>query len=74
MFTALWIRFQPWVAAAGLALGALVSAFVVGRKSGGERVRAQAAATEQEARRDGDAAARDAERTGASDRLRSGSF
>lgn len=74
MLTALWIRIQPWVAAAGLALGAIISAFVVGRKTGGDRVRAQAAASEQEARREGDAAAADAQRTGSSDRLRNGTF
>lgn len=74
MITALWGRAQAWLAAAGLVLGAIVSAWVVGRRSGGERVRAQAAEAEQEAREAGDAAARDAERDGATDRLRNGRF
>lgn len=74
MMAALWARAQAWLAAAGLVLGAVVSAWVVGRRSGGERVRAQAAQAEQEARGAGDAAARDAERDGASSRLRDGRF
>lgn len=74
MMAALWARAQAWLAAAGLVLGAVVSAWVVGRRSGGERVRAQAAQAEQEARRKGNAAAADAERTGSSDRLRNGTF
>ena len=74
MITALWIRIQPWLAAAGLVLGAIVSAFVAGRKSGGERIRAQAAAKEQETRRAGDAAVADAQRDGADRRLRDGTF
>lgn len=74
MMATLWARAQGWLAAAGLVLGAVVSAFIVGRRSGGERVRAQAAAEEQQARRAGDAAARDAERDGAVDRLQRGNF
>jgi hypothetical protein len=74
MLTAIWIRFQPWVAAVGAALGVIAAAFVAGRRSGGDRVRAQAAAAEQKLRENGDEAARDAERTGAVDRLRDGRF
>jgi hypothetical protein len=70
----IWARFSGWIAAAGLVLGAIASAWIVGRRSGGERVRAQAAASEQSARRAGDAAARDAERDGADSRLRDGRF
>jgi hypothetical protein len=72
--SALWGRAQAWLAAAGLVLGAIVSAWVVGRRSGLDRARAQAAEAEQASRRTGDAAARDAERDGASDRLRDGRF
>jgi hypothetical protein len=70
----IWTRAQGWMAEAALVLGAIVSAWVVGRRSGGDRVRAQAAASEQNARRDGDAAARTAERDGADKRLRRGDF
>lgn len=74
MIAMLWGRVQGVVAAILLVVGALVSAWVMGRKTGGERVRAQAASQEQTARRAGDEAARDAERSGAAERLRDGRF
>lgn len=74
MIAALWGRMQEVVATVILVLGAIVSAWVVGRKTGGERVRAQAAYREQEARREGDAAVVAAERAGAAERLRDGCF
>lgn len=74
MIAALWGRVQGIVAAIGLVLGAVVSAWFLGRKTGGERVRAQAAAHEQQVREKADEAARTAERSGAFDRLRDGRF
>lgn len=74
MITALWGRIQGIVAALGLVLGAIVSAWFMGRATGGERVRTQAAAREQQVREKADEAARSAERSGASDRLRDGRF
>jgi hypothetical protein len=74
MIALLWGRLQGTVAAIALVVGAIFSAWIVGRKTGGERVRAQAAAHEQEVRGKADEAARTAERTGAFDRLRDGRF
>lgn len=74
MMTLLWGRMQSVVAAIALVIGAIVSAWVAGRKTGGERLRAHAAATEQDARRLADEAARDAQRSSAADRLRDGKF
>jgi hypothetical protein len=74
MIALLWSRVQGTVAAILLVIGAMVSAWIVGRKTGGERVRAQAAAREQELRETADAAARDAQRFTASERLRDGKF
>ena len=74
MITALWGRVQGVVAAIGLVLGAVASAWLLGRITGGERVRAQAAAHEQQVREEADEAARTAERSGAFDRLRDGRF
>lgn len=50
MIALLWGRLQGTVAAIALVVGAIFSAWIVGRKTGGERVRAQAAAHEQEVR------------------------
>jgi len=74
MIAMLWGRVQGTVAAILLVIGAIVSAWVVGRKTGGERARAHAAVQEQDTRRAADAAARDAQRSGAAERLRSGQF
>jgi hypothetical protein len=74
MIALLWSRVQGTVAAILLVIGAMVSAWIVGRKTGGERVRAQAATREQELRETADAAARDAQRFTASERLRDGKF
>lgn len=74
MIALLWARLQSTFAAILLVVGAIVSAWIVGRKTGGERARAQAAAAEQDARRSADEAARDAQRTTAADRLREGKF
>lgn len=67
-------RVQAWLMAGVAVFGALLAIWLNGRRSGGERVRAQAQAQEQEMRREGDAAAADAARDGASDRLRRGRF
>jgi hypothetical protein len=67
-------RVQAWLMAAVAVFGALLAIWFNGRRSGGERVRASAQAQEQELRREGDEAAADAGRAGASDRLRSGRF
>ena len=74
MIALLWSRVQGLVATIFLVVGAIVSAWVVGRKTGGERARAMAAAQEQDARRSADAAAVAAERSGAAERLRDGRF
>lgn len=74
MIALLWGRLQSTFAAILLVVGAIVSAWMVGRKTGGERARAQAAAAEQDARRSADEAARDAQRSTAADRLRDGKF
>lgn len=74
MIALLWGRMQSTFAAILLVVGAIVSAWVVGRKTGGERARAMAAAAEQDARRSADEAARDAQRSTAADRMREGKF
>jgi hypothetical protein len=74
MIALLWGRIQGVVAAILLVVGAIFSAWIVGRKTGGERVRAQAAESEQKVRRTADEAARDAERTPVADRLFRGKF
>jgi len=74
MIALLWSRVQGVAATTFLVVGAIVSAWVVGRKTGGERVRAAAAAQEQDTRRSADAAAIAAERSGAAERLRDGRF
>jgi len=74
MIALLWSRVQGVIGAVLIVVGAIVSAWVVGRKSGSERVRALAAAREQEIRRSADAAARDAQQYSAADRLRDGKF
>lgn len=74
MIALLWGRMQSALAAVLLVIGAIVSAWVVGRKTGGERARAVAAAREQEIRKSADEAARDAERTPVADRMRDGRF
>ena len=74
MIAMLWTRFQGVLAAVALVIGAIVSAWIAGRTTGGERVRAQAAAREQEIREKADEAAHTAERSGAFDRLRDGRF
>lgn len=74
MIALLWGRVQAWLMAAVAVFGALLAIWFNGRRSGGERVRAQAQAQEQELRREGDAAAADAARDGAADRLQRGRF
>jgi hypothetical protein len=74
MIALLWGRLQAWLMAAVAIFGALLAIWFNGRRSGGDRVRANAAAREQELRREGDEAAADAGRAGAADRLRSGRF
>jgi hypothetical protein len=72
--TALWGKLQGTLAAILVVIGAIVSAWVVGRKTGGERARANAAEQEQETRKSADEAARTAQQSTAADRLRTGNF
>jgi hypothetical protein len=72
--TALWGKLQGTLAAILIVVGAIVSAWVVGRKTGGERARANAAEQEQETRKSADEAARTAQQSTAADRLRTGNF
>jgi hypothetical protein len=72
--TALWGKLQGTLAAILVVIGAIVSAWVIGRKTGGERARANAAELEQEIRKSADAAARTAQQSTAADRLRTGNF
>lgn len=74
MIALLWGRVQGIIAAILLVIGAIFSAWIVGRKTGGERARAHAAESEQKVRRTADEAARTAERTPIADRLRDGKF
>lgn len=74
MIALLWGRMQSTLTAILLVVGAIFSAWAMGRKTGGERARALAAAAEQDARRSADEAARDAQRSTAADRLREGKF
>jgi hypothetical protein len=74
MIALIWGKLQSTLAAILLVVGAIVSAWMVGRKTGVERARAQAAAEEQNARRSADVAARDAQQSTAADRLRNGKF
>jgi hypothetical protein len=71
---ALWGKLQSTLAAILVVIGAIVSAWVVGRKTGGERARANAAEQEQETRKSADEAARTAQQSTAADRLRTGNF
>lgn len=64
----------PWLAAAGGALALIVGAFLRGRAAGTRSAQAEAARRREETRRAADDAARDAERDGASGRLRDGRF
>jgi hypothetical protein len=72
--TALWGKLQGTLAAILVVIGAIVSAWVVGRKTGGEHARANAAEQEQETRKSADEAARTAQQSTAADRLRTGNF
>lgn len=74
MIALLWGRIQGIIATIVLVLGAIVSAWIVGRKSGIDKTRAQAAALEQQARSSADAAARVAQQSTAADRMRDGKF
>jgi hypothetical protein len=74
MIAALWSRAWGYVAAAGAVLAAVAGVWLSGRRAGRDAVAAEAARRGEEARRAGDAAARDAQRDGASDRLRRGDF
>ena len=74
MIALIWGKLQSTLAAILLVVGAIVSAWLVGRKTGGERARAQAAEQEQNARRSADVAARTAQQSTAADRLRTGNF
>ena len=67
-------KLQSVLAAMLVVIGAIVSAWVVGRKTGGERARANAAEQEQKTRKSADEAARIAQQSGVVDRLRNGKF
>jgi hypothetical protein len=70
----IWGKLQGTLAAILVVIGAIVSAWVVGRKTGGERARSNAAEQEQEIRKSADEAARTAQQSTAADRLRTGNF
>ena len=72
--TALWGKLQSTLAAILVVVGAIASAWAIGRKSGGEHARANAAEQEQETRKSADEAARTAQQSTAADRLRTGNF
>jgi hypothetical protein len=74
MISLIWGRVQGALVAVFLVIGAIFSAWIVGRKTGGERARARAADQEQNTRRSADVAARTAEQSTAADRLRDGKF
>jgi hypothetical protein len=74
MIALIWGKLQSTLAAILMVVGAIVSAWLVGRKTGVERARAQAAEQEQNARRSADEAARTAQQSTAADRLRGGKF
>jgi hypothetical protein len=67
-------RIWGYVAAAAAAVGVVLAAFLRGQRAGKDGLRAEAAARGEQAREAGNAAARDAERDGALDRLRGGRF
>lgn len=70
----IWSKLQGTLAAILVVIGAIVSAWVIGRKTGGEHARANAAELEQEIRKSADEAARNAQQSTAVDRLRDGKF
>ncbi len=72
--TGIGARAWAVLATVGAALAVVGGAFLRGRQAGRDAARVRAAEAEQQARRAGDAAAADAERDGATDRLRSGRF
>jgi hypothetical protein len=74
VIAAVWARLQGWLAFAGAALAAIGAAYLAGRRDGRDARSVEAVHEEQQTRRVGDAAARDAERTGAAERLRRGGF
>lgn len=73
-FAGLSARIWTALAAIGGVLALLGGAWLKGRQSGIDRARAKAMEQEQLTRRVADAAATDAQRDGASKRLRDGSF
>ena len=74
MIATVWARVQGWLALTGAALAALSTAYLAGRRDGRDVAKVDAATAEQRTRRMADAAARDAERAGAAERLRRGDF
>ena len=74
MIAGLLSRAWGYLAAAAFAVGLIVAVWSLGQQSGRDAVTAEAARRGEEAREAGNAAARDAERDGAVDRLRGGGF
>lgn len=70
----IWGKLQSTLAAILVVVGAIASAWMIGRRTGGERARASAAELEQEIRKSADEAARTAQQSTAADRLRDGKF
>jgi hypothetical protein len=70
----IWAKLQGTLAAILVVIGAIASAWAIGRRTGGESARANAAELEQEIRKSADAAATVAQRSTAADRLRDGKF
>lgn len=74
MLTAISTRIWTALAALGAFLALLGGAWLRGRSAGTQAARARAAQDEQQARDRGNAAAADAQRTGASELLKRGRF
>jgi len=74
MLTTISTRLWAALAAFGAALALLGAAVLKGRRDATRDAALRAAESEQRARRAGDAAAADAERDGAANRLRDGRF
>jgi hypothetical protein len=74
MIGGLLSRAWGYVAAAAAAVAVIGAAFLRGQRAGRDAVAAEAARRGEEARQRGEAAAREAQRKGAADRLRDGRF
>jgi len=74
MISGLLSRVWGYVAAVAAAVAVIGAAFLRGQRAGRDAMTAEAARRGEEARQRGEAAAREAQREGAADRLRDGRF